>query len=367
MQRDVRQADLEQAIRDSEDDSARENAWAILADHLQASGDERGQLWALERALAAMDKGSRAAATPERRLPMIRQRNRIHGAHVGAWLGPLIAELDRDPASSGAYTHELAALRGDRASWSQLRYVPRLFHQQEPSIQLAWRAGFVTDARIRGPDGRVASLSRALLSCPASSLLTCLDIACDSLDAGARNLRGPNRLASVHSLRLRASAPGRWELGWLRESAPNLTRLAVNDPDLRAFAHPRLRSLQCAGTRADQVLGGLDTTDLPALRRLHIGSFTSIGDNPDLSGLADAAGIPRVDSLRLGRMRIEIEEPLCAALVNSALLRRISRFEIEWLNDRPDTRAWLDAHRAALGRIQVFDIREHGELFCARL
>ena len=116
------------------------------------------------------------------------------------------------------------------------------------------------------------------------------------------------------------------------------------------------------------MLGGLGEADLPALRRLRIGGFTRIGDEPDLSPFADATGMPGVEILRLGRMRAEIEEPLCAALLGSALLHRIARLEIEWF-ERPTGHPRLAARNTALalGRAQVVAIREYSELFCAQL
>lgn len=352
---------LHQAILDSEDDAERAVAWAVLADHLQTSGDQRGQLWALDQAL------DERAGPGDPRLALIRQRNRIHGAHVGTWLGPLIAELDRDSAHPGAYGSEVAALQKQQISWSQLRFLPRLFHRQEPSVQLAWRAGFVTAARIRGPDDRVNALAAALFSCPATPLLTCLDITCDGLDAGTRSLHSGARPAGLRCLRLRTTTPGAWSLGWLSGAAPRLRRLSVDDGDFSGFSHDTLHTLQCTGQRADRALGSLSSAALPVLERLLVGAFTGIGEHVDLSDLGDAQRMPALHTLRLARMRPEIEEPLCAALLQSPLMSRISRLEIEWLNDRPDTRSWLDAHRATSTRARVFDIREYSELFCKGL
>lgn len=352
---------LEQAILDSDDEADRAMAWAILADHLQQSGDERGRLWALDRAL---DDDARDL---DARLPLIHQRNRIHSAHVGEWLGPLIAQLDRDPTHPDAYAGELSALGAGRISWSQLRYLPRLFHQQEPSVQLAWNAGFVTAARIRGHGERVAQVAAALLKCPATSLLTCLDIACDDLTAGTRSIRADGRLARVRRLRLRATATTPFVVTWLADSAPNLHELSITDGDFVRLSHSHLRALQCAGQRAERVLSSLGWASLPALERLHIGPFASIGDRPDLRVLGESTGLPALRTLRLGRLPVEVEELLLATLIDSPLMARIARLEVEWLNDRPDTRDWLDAHRSQLARVVVSDIREYSELFCPGL
>ena len=91
------------------------------------------------------------------------------------------------------------------------------------------------------------------------------------------------------------------------------------------------------------------------------------GDQPDVRVLGESAGLPALRTLRLGRLPVEVEEPLLAALIDSPLMARIARLEVEWLNDRPDTRDWLDAHRSQLARVAVSDIREYSELFCPGL
>ena len=195
-----------------------------------------------------------------------RQRPHIRpspGAHSRAQPHPrrprqrLVGSAHRRTRPRGSRCVQTASLRpcgANHTSWSQLRLVPRLFHTSKiRAIQLAWRSGFVTAARIRGPDERVAppvaSTARVPGLLAAHSVWT--SPATISI-AATRGLRDAARLADMNGLRMRASRSARrsdrWALGWLRESAPNLRR--TGDRTTAIFAGLPTRDcgpLQCAG------------------------------------------------------------------------------------------------------------------------
>ena len=365
---------LTEAILDGRD----EGAWAVLADHLQSIGDVRGELWALEAALAR-------SAGPAR-LPLVHRRNDVLADGAASWMLPLLEELDREPGPKGAHASELAALRARRQSWSELRHLPQLFLQQRPDIQLAWRAGFIVAARVRGSVDRLRRLLSSTLSCPAAILLGCLDIdvVADGFpepESMARLIqglgdtaletpaRGPgSELGTARHLRVRAHTARPWKPDWVTGWAPNLRRLSLFQAEFSGFRHPRVERLQVAGERADRLLGSLGHADLPALHSLAVGPFDAIADDGGpLGALLEGAALPALTTLRLARLQPEIEQPLLDALLHTPLFLRLRHLELEWLRDRPGTRAWLHENRSSLGHLTIRDIREHGELFCGEL
>lgn len=353
---------IRRAVLDRDDPAA----WAVLADHLQSRGDIRGELWALEEALAD--------AFGERELTLVQRRNRLLGVNAGEWLGPLVAHLDRDTSPPGGYRDDIAALRAGRKNWSQLRHLPRLFRRQEPSIQLQWRAGFTTAARLRGTTTAAAMLLEKLLSCPASALLRCLDV--DVLDDslgqlladGASGIQRADRLATVRALRIRTGVGHMWPAAWLSAAAPHVQTLALGNADLSGATYPHVSTLRLAGNRADTLLAGLGRAHFPDLEHLHLGHCESIAeDGGDLAEFLSGHATPALRTLRLARLPALVETPLLRALRAAPLWAQLQRLELEWLNDRPDTQLWLDEHPSALTHLKVSAIREYAEPFCPGL
>lgn len=327
-------------------------------------GDVRGELWTLEQALAA--------ARPDRQLELVHRRNRILASHLIDWLGPLIAELDRTAPTPGAYTRELHTLRSNPGAWSQLVHVPRLFHKRDRQLLLGWRSGYIRAAAIHGADERASTLLDRLLACPAAALMSCLEFDYRfERHAHAAKLQTPERLARVRNLRLHCADEPTWSIHWLAVSAPHLRRLWVENPDASALVHPTLTHLRVSGQRADRVLGSLGYAQLPALRRLDIGSFHAISDDLHaLTTLLRGDALPALSVVRVSPLEREIGEPLLDALARSRLVDRLSRIEFERAprtvagsDTLTDIRSWFPA----LSSHTLIEIREINEPFCAEL
>jgi uncharacterized protein (TIGR02996 family) len=305
--RGERDAELEQVLVRSPDDT---ETYLVYGDWLQARGDPRGELIALQH---------RRSERPD------------------------------DPALERAERHLIEQhadlLLGDLA-----------LHRE--ALELEWHLGFLRSARIAGPTSlrrqREARASceevlRALLRHPSVTLLRGLGLgvlpadAGDPFDGPLQVLEEAGPRPTLRRLFLGDFVyPDEMELSWV--SMPATERLYPLYPGLVELTlqagHFELGRLELPALRSFELrTGGLDRASLrailearwPALERLVIWfgdpNYGADSSLDDLQPLLDATAAPA--GLRhLGLMNCEHADELCSALARSALLPRLEVLDL---------------------------------------
>jgi len=299
---------LEAAIARDPDDT---EAYLVYGDWLQQRGDPRGELLAVQHALAATDEQSAAF-----------ERARLEHSEVGL-LERHHRHLLGDLVDSGAHRH----------------------------LQLTWLHGFIDGARIELRTGLdvldepgVRALLRTLTSLPSAALLRGLTCHANDTGAVARALIEVGPPGTLTRLALGSDgffdARAYFNAGPVAELLPlvadGLRELALGSLyiDLgERPALPRLERLSLVGAIDANNLRAMADADWPRLQRLELGFHRSLEyptpDSPDPAAFLTLLNAPRMPELReLALKRATGLDGLAGSLSRTILLSQLRRLDL---------------------------------------
>jgi uncharacterized protein (TIGR02996 family) len=330
---------LQAAIDADPDDAA---AYTVLADHLQAQGDPRGELISLMIAATANDDPKLAKAA-----------KKLIDANPETFLGPLAEhQQTHDGTDRPAFTWRYGYIHSARLSYN---------HYADEEFEGSMKE--VLEQLLAHPSGRfVQELIFGFNNDPNE----------DSLDdlIGVLEKRAPATLRALHLGEF--EYPDETEMSWYHVGKLGKLWKAV----------PRLRSLIVQGGEFE-----LGTLDLPALRRAEFrtGGLTRASakaiakarwpelehlevwyGDPNYGGeatLADAeAVLDRADLTKLTSLGIkntQFTDPLCEAIGKARVLPRLKRLDLS-MGIMTDAGAQaLAAHKPALAHLDELDVSEN--------
>jgi len=292
-------SELERAIADDPSPEA----FLVYADWLQARGDPRGELGALQHALELKPDQPK----------LVRAAARLLSEGGAYLLPPRLAE----------------ALRKRRG-------------KDKPETgycELRWRGGFVYGARIGRsspkPPYTVRELTAMLLAHPSGRLLCELEIGAlgekeapdyqgvvEALTAAAPRALHQLVLARFAPEEQELAATSLGEVGALGEAMPRLRQLTLRgELGLEGAAFPRLAELELESTGLDRPLRQLAAADLPRLETLRLGCARSALDPKAARAAFDA--LARGPLCRLAVRDCDNTVELVDALLGSPLAPRL--------------------------------------------
>ncbi len=328
---DARYSELERAIVDDPEDP---EPYLVLADHLQAQGDPRGELIVLQLR-GETDPAADAAA------------QQYLAKHVGPLLGPLAPH--------------------------------QKVHDGSNDDSFTWRRGYIDRAKISCPDDdndeSAAEIVELLLRHPAGRFLRHLAVGFDgapgdgALDGVIRALA--EQLApSLRKLHLGDFVyPDECEISWFQvgtlgelwRALPRLQHLIVQGGtfELGDIEHERLERLEV-------FTGGLAVTNARAIASLRCPQLRHLevwyggedhgwdGSIQDIAPLLARVDLPQLR--HLGLRNCELADEICAAIATSPLLPQLAVLDLSMGTLSDDGARMLARHRDALRHLAVLDV-----------
>jgi len=313
--------EMEAALIENPDDS---ESWAVYADWLQAQGDPRGELAAVQLALAEAPSDKALTA----------REAALLSEHGTLFLSPEISE-------------RLASQEKSRPS-SDTKW--RLDTWEYEQTKVEWHAGFFRSLRLS--TGHVSKYSPHLKELAAAALGHTSARFIRELVIGTMTaeyeyeevvaILSKSDLRCLSSLHVADFRNGDdTELSWavlgdlsaLWTAAPNLEKLIIQGGrfELGDFSLPKLRSLEIetGGLSVDSIQSLVSAT-WPALTKLEIyfgdENYGAGGTVEAIAPLLEGTNFPKVTDL--GLMNAEFADDLCSALPKSRIAKQIERLDL---------------------------------------
>lgn len=338
-------------------DPSDESAWAVYADWLQAQGDPRGELAAVQMSLAS--------STGATKTKLKRSQTKLFTDYGEHFTPPIITQLEksyleREPKKSEKWRHK---------SW-----------KKEERLALSWGHGFIESLdllKAYNEPTRMEDILAAILSHPSGRLLRKLKVGSlnigdtysyralvDIIAKAKPLLLTELYLADFHSEQCELSWSEFGKLGPLWKAAPNLEDVTIHagNFDLGTVNLPRARSFAVqTGGLSGRDFKSIAKATWPALEKLELwfgtanyGASTTV---KMVAPLLDGKNIPKVTDL--GLMNGELVDELCKLLPKAKIAKRLQRLDLS-MGIMTDAGAEaLAAKPKAFPKLAVLDVSDN--------